>query len=72
MLHRRYGSRIYLPILETVFQSGLELFALFLGIVNGLMLLKLNLRDKPKLTVKPIHADIYQWWFRFKSARAYQ
>lgn len=41
--------------------------ALFLSIINGLMLLKYYLRDKPKLTVHPIHPDVYQWWFKLPS-----
>ncbi|MGB3346516.1 MAG: hypothetical protein WBA71_04600 [Candidatus Humimicrobiia bacterium] len=42
----------------------LELSALILGIVNGLILLRNYLRDKPKLTVYPIHPEVYQWWFK--------
>src|SRR5713226_4849541 len=45
-------------------KSVLELSALILGIVNGLMLLKFYLRDRAKLEVKPIHPEVYQWWFR--------
>ena len=41
----------------------LELSALFLGIVNGWMLLKNYLNDRPKLKVHPVHPDVYQWWF---------
>jgi hypothetical protein len=41
----------------------LELSALILGIVNGLMLLKFYVRDKAKLTVEPVHPQTYQWWF---------
>ena len=43
----------------------LGLSALILSIVNGLMLLRHYLRDKPKITVHPIHPDVYQWWFTF-------
>ncbi len=50
--------------LKAHLKSALELSALFLGIVNGLMLLKFNWRDKPKLEVKPIHPEVYQWWFK--------
>ena len=32
--------------------------------MNGLLLLKYYLRDKPKLEVKPIHPEVYQWWFQ--------
>lgn len=50
--------------LKVFFKSALELSALFLGVVNALMLLKLNLRDKPKLNLEPIHPEVYQWWFK--------
>jgi hypothetical protein len=52
-------------VLKAHLKTALELSALFLGIINGLMLLKFNWRDKPKLRVEPIHPEIYQWWFRF-------
>jgi hypothetical protein len=42
----------------------LGLSALILSIINGLMLLRQYLRDRPIVTVKPIHPDVYQWWFR--------
>jgi len=42
----------------------LGLSALILSIVNGLMLLKYYLRDRPKLIVRPIHPEVYQWWFK--------
>ncbi len=38
--------------------------ALTLTIVNGLMLLRSYLRDKPILKATAIHPEIYQWWFR--------
>jgi hypothetical protein len=41
----------------------LELSALILGLVNGLILLRNYLRDRPKLVVWPIHPDAYQWYF---------
>jgi len=41
----------------------LELSALILAIVNGIMLLRYYLRDRPKLTVHAIHPETYQWWF---------
>jgi hypothetical protein len=41
----------------------LELSALILSIINGLMLLRSYLRDRPKLSVKPIHPGTYQWFF---------
>lgn len=46
-----------------IYKPLLELSALILSIVNGFMLLRTYLRDKPKLVVRPIHADTYQWFF---------
>jgi len=37
--------------------------ALLLGIINGLILFRNYIRDRPKLTVYPIHPDVYQWYF---------
>lgn len=48
------------PLWERVLQTS----ALSLGLVNGLMLLSLYLRDRAKLSVYPIHPDVYQWFFR--------
>lgn len=45
------------------------LSALILSIVNGLVLLRYYLRDRPKLTVHPIHSDVYQWWFKLPSGK---
>jgi hypothetical protein len=45
-------------------KSILELAALILGLVNGLMLLRGYLRDRSILKVEPIHPDTYQWFFR--------
>lgn len=42
----------------------LELSALILGIVNGCFVLRLYLRDRPKLKVRPVHPKTYQWWFK--------
>jgi hypothetical protein len=53
-----------LRLLTPFSKSLLNASALILGIVNGLFLLKFYLRDRPKLKVRPIHPDIYQWWFR--------
>jgi len=44
-------------------KSLLELSALILGLVNGLILLRNYLRDRPELVVRPIHSDTYQWFF---------
>ena len=49
------------------FKEFLELSALILSIVNGCMLLRIYLNDRPKLTVHPIHPDVYQWWFTLPS-----
>lgn len=46
------------------FKEILGFAALILSIVNGLMLLRHYLRDKSKLTVRPVHPDSYQWWFK--------
>jgi len=51
-------------ILHSYGKSLLELSALVLSIVNGLMLLKFYLRDRARLTAHPVHPEIYQWWFR--------
>ena len=50
------------PVFEDSIRSILNLSALILGIVNGLILLRNYLRDKPKLEVKPIELDM-QWIF---------
>jgi hypothetical protein len=42
----------------------LETAALILGLVNGLILLWYFLRDHPRLVVKPVHPEVYQWYFR--------
>lgn len=41
----------------------LQFAALILSLVNGLMLLRTHLRDRPILTVNPVHPEVYQWWF---------
>ena len=47
----------------------LELSALILSLVNGLMLLRSYLRDRPKLAVSPVHPDAYQWFFTIPSGK---
>jgi hypothetical protein len=42
----------------------LQLSALILSVVNGLILVRVHLRDRARLRVSPIHPDTYQWWFR--------
>jgi hypothetical protein len=44
-------------------QKFLAVSSAVLGIVNGLMLLRFYLRDRPSLTVRPVHPDVYQWFF---------
>jgi hypothetical protein len=51
-------------IVRTYGKPLLELSALALSIVNGLMLLNFYLRDRARLAAHPIHPEIYQWWFR--------
>lgn len=45
------------------FQDTLKSSALILSVVNGLGLLWNYLRDRPRLKVKAIHPDVYQWYF---------
>lgn len=40
--------------------------ALILSVVNGFILFRNYMRDKPKLIVSPVHPEIYQWWIRLK------
>ena|ERR1017187_7375814 len=44
-------------------KAALQVSALLLSIINGLMLLRFYFRDRAKLTVHPIHPEVYQWWF---------
>lgn len=48
----------------TTMNTLLEYAALILGLVNGLILLWYFLRDHPRLVVKPVHPEVYQWYFR--------
>jgi len=41
----------------------LQLSALLLSIINGLILVRVHLRDRARLKVSPVHPDTYQWWF---------
>lgn len=41
--------------------------ALVLSVVNGLILVRVHLRDRARLVVSPVHPDTYQWWFRAPS-----
>jgi hypothetical protein len=45
-------------------KSLLEGAALFLGLVNGLFLLRFYTRDRARLRVEPVHPEVYQWWVR--------
>lgn len=51
-----------LEILAAICKSILDLSALILTIINGMMLLRIYLLDRPKLVVEPIHPDTYQWF----------
>lgn len=42
----------------------LQFAALFLAVVNGLAVLRMHFRDRPRLLVRSVHPDVYQWWFR--------
>ena len=42
----------------------LEISALILSLVNGLMLFRSYARDRPKLSVVPVHPELYQWLFK--------
>lgn len=52
-----------LNLLRSYGKTSLELSGLILSIVNGLMLLKFYLRDRARLTVRPVHPEVYQWCF---------
>lgn len=41
----------------------LQLGALVLSVVNGLILVRVHIRDKARLRVTPVHPETYQWWF---------
>lgn len=56
--------KVWKFISEMELKELLGLGVLILSVVNGLMLLKYYLRDKPKLKVRPVHPEIYQWWFK--------
>ena len=45
----------------------LESSALILSIVNGVILFRYYLRDKPELKVRSVYPDVYQWFFRLPS-----
>jgi len=47
-----------------VAKDFVHLSALILAIINGLILFWRLKRDRPKLRVRPLHPDQYQWWFR--------
>ncbi|MCU1302939.1 MAG: hypothetical protein JWQ87_3223 [Candidatus Sulfotelmatobacter sp.] len=55
---------MYFWSVQVLVKSILELAALILGLVNGLMLLRGYLRDRSILKVEPVHPDTYQWFFR--------
>jgi hypothetical protein len=60
---------LHVPIFSIIAKSTLELAALILGLVNGLMLLRQYFRDRPKLIVSLEDADHLEWscWFLLPS-----
>lgn len=50
--------------LEFVVVNWLETAISILAVVNGLILFRNYVRDKPLLIVSPVHPEVYQWWFR--------
>lgn len=62
---------ILFEVLATIGKSILDLSALVLSIINGIMLLRIYLRDRPRLIVKPVYPDVYQW-FSVLPPRKYQ
>jgi hypothetical protein len=49
---------------EVEIEKLLQIAALVLSVVNGLILVRVHLRDRAKLSIAPVHPDVYQWWFR--------
>jgi hypothetical protein len=47
-----------------IFLTLLAASALILSVVNGLILVWQFLRDRPKVSVEPIHPKVYQWYFK--------
>ena len=47
----------------------LALAALILGLANGLILFWRYVTDRPILRVKPVHPDVYQWFFRLPAGK---
>jgi len=54
-----FGEVMRTPDLERL----LALAALVLSIVNGLILVRVHIRDRAKLEISPVHPHMYQWWF---------
>jgi len=48
-------------------RSLLDVSALILSIVNGFMLFRSYVRDRPRLSVKPVYPEVYQWFFKLPS-----
>ena len=44
--------------------TGFTIAISILAFVNGVMLLRFYIRDRPILEVSPVHPDAYQWFFR--------
>lgn len=53
---------------EIGWERLLQVSALVLSVINGLILVRVRIRDRARLKVAPIHPDTYQWWFRLPDA----
>ena len=58
-----HDSSKWVGVARHAWKPALESAALILSVTNGLALLRNYWRDKPKLSVRAIHPDVYQWWF---------
>ena len=55
-------------MLEKAWEQALQSSALVLSVINGLILLRVHLRNRARLKVSPVHPDAYQWWFELPGA----
>jgi len=51
------------------YKGALLLATSILALINGIIILRNYLRDRPKLKVIPVSPDYYQWWFRLKNEK---
>jgi hypothetical protein len=49
---------------EIGWEKLLQVSALVPSVINGLILVRVHIRDRARLKVGPVHPDTYQWWFR--------